>query len=103
MNELHSHTRDAPLARLEASLIDEYLRIHGYDRAAIAALTNSEREALLSEASRHASGKLSEVELRSQFVHGLHERRLARFAKRARRKPRLGLTRSHRDILLAGC
>ena len=75
MDELHSHTLDAPLAHLESSLIDEYLRLHGYDRAALGALTESARAALLSEASRYASGKLSEVELRSRFVHGLHEGR----------------------------
>jgi hypothetical protein len=67
------HAAEAPFAQLEQSLIREYLLMSGHDPDSMAQLPVPEREALLKEASLYASGKLSEVELRSQFVHGLHE------------------------------
>jgi len=68
-----AHAAEAPLAQLERALIDEYLRGRGYDRSTLASLTSAERHALLKEASSFASGRLSEVETRSQFVHELHD------------------------------
>jgi hypothetical protein len=65
-------SNEPPLATLERSLIDEYLRDRGYDRAGLAALADAERASLLKDASSYASCKLSEVEMRSQFVHELH-------------------------------
>ena len=64
---------EAPLARLEQSLIDEYLRLHGPDPAALAKLTDAERDALLRSASLYASCRLSEVETRSHYLHELHD------------------------------
>jgi hypothetical protein len=72
-NELLPHSAEAPLSQLERSLIREYLLMRGHDRDSLARLAGPERDALLKEASVYASGKLSEVEERSQFVHGLHE------------------------------
>jgi hypothetical protein len=64
---------EAPLARLEQSLIDEYVRTHGHDPARLADLGAPERLALLKAASLYASCKLSEVETRSHYVHELHD------------------------------
>jgi hypothetical protein len=67
------HPEATPLARLEQSLIDEYVRTHGHDPMRLGDLAASERHALLREASLYASGKLCEVETRSHFVHELHD------------------------------
>ena len=62
-----------PLDVLERSLIDEYLRMCGHDPHKLEALPEERRHALLKEASVYASSKLSEVESRSHYIHGLHE------------------------------
>ena len=62
-----------PLEQLERSLIHEYLVMRGHDEHTLSRLAEPERRALLKDASSYASGKLSEVELRSKFVHGLHD------------------------------
>ena len=71
--DLPGHAAEAPLAQLERSLIDEYLRGRGYDHSTLGSLASAERNALLREASSFASGRLSEVETRWQFVHELHD------------------------------
>ncbi|HVZ21245.1 MAG TPA: hypothetical protein VG871_09305 [Vicinamibacterales bacterium] len=58
---------------MERSLIDEYLRMRGYDPHALATLDASERDSVLRDASIYASSKLSEVESRSHYVHDLHD------------------------------
>ena len=72
-HELPIHPADAPLARLEQSLIHEYLRLHGHDPATLADLGAAERDALLRSASVYASCRLSEVETRSHYLHELHD------------------------------
>ena len=64
---------EPPLARLEQALIDDYVRTHGCEPDRLGELTAVERDALLRAASLYASGKLSEVEMRSHFVHELHD------------------------------
>ena len=64
---------ESPLHSLEQSLIDEFLRARGLDRRKLADLPQAERDAVLKEASIHASSKLSEVEARSHFVERLHQ------------------------------
>ena len=64
---------EAPLARLELSLIDEYVRKRGLDPARLADLIAADRDALLKNASVYASCKLCEVEMRSHYVHELHD------------------------------
>lgn len=64
---------DAPLEQIERSLIDQYLRMRGYEPHAVSALPAAERDALLKDASIYASSKLCEVESRSHFVHELHD------------------------------
>lgn len=63
----------APLADLERALIDTFLHARGYDTGTLAALPAPERDALLREASLHASTKLAEIEARSHYLDELHE------------------------------
>jgi hypothetical protein len=64
---------EPPLACLEQSLIDEFIRLRGYDPARLGNLVGADRDALLKAASLYASGKLCEVETRSHFLHELHD------------------------------
>ena len=64
---------ESPLALLEQSLIDEYVRLHGHDPARLSELAIADRDALLKSASLYASCKLSEVETRSHYMHELHD------------------------------
>ncbi len=63
---------DAPLGQLERTLIDEYVRMRGYDPRALSRLPSAVRDALLKDASVYASSRLSEVESRSHYLHELH-------------------------------
>ena len=63
----------APLGQLERALIDEFVRARGYDPHNLADLPEQERETLLKQASVYASGRLSEVESRSHFLHEIHD------------------------------
>jgi hypothetical protein len=63
---------EAPLDQLERTLIDEYVRGRGYDPNHLTDLSEQERHELLAEASVYASSKLTEVESRSRFFHGIH-------------------------------
>jgi len=73
VNDSRPPQADAPLGQLERSLIDEYVRMRGYDPDALATLDASERDGVLRDASIYASSKLSEVESRSRYVHELHD------------------------------
>jgi len=73
IHESSTPPAEAPFARLEQSLIDEYVRLHGHDPAKLTDLVAAEREALLKAASLYASCKLSEVETRSHYLHELHD------------------------------
>lgn len=64
--------REEPLARLERQLIGAYLAGAGHELDALLARDDAEARRLLTDASRYASGKLSEVEARSHFVRQLH-------------------------------
>jgi hypothetical protein len=71
-NDADAHAREAPTARLEASLIEEFIRSRGHDPAHLHALPTDERERLQKEAAAHASAKLAEMEARAHYVHELH-------------------------------
>ena len=58
---------------LETTLIDGFLRSHGVDPGALAALPERYRQKLLTEASVYASGKLMEVEARSHYLEQIHD------------------------------
>ena len=61
-----------PQRQLEQAFIDEYLQLHGYDRARLDLLPVADRDLLLKQASAWASGKLAEVDARAFFVHEMH-------------------------------
>ena len=61
-----------PLAELERQLIHTHVANTGHDLDELLARTDEDARRLLAEASRYASGKLSEVEARSRYLHKLH-------------------------------
>jgi len=61
-----------PESELETALIAEFVRARGHDEVSLAALSPDARVALLTEASRYATGKLAEVEARAHYVHDIH-------------------------------
>jgi hypothetical protein len=66
---------EEPLAELERQLITAYLAGAGYDFHALITRDDEEARKLLTEASRFASQKLSEVESRSHYLWKLHGER----------------------------
>jgi hypothetical protein len=63
----------APLAELERGFIDAFVRARGHDPRQLCVLPESEREALLKDASIDASVRLAEIESRSHLVHEIHD------------------------------
>lgn len=63
---------DAPLADVEHHLMAAFLAGSGHSLEALQARTDPEARALLAGASQYASGRLSEIEARSHYVHALH-------------------------------
>ena len=63
----------APLSGLERTLIDEFVRMRGYDPAHLEGLPHEERDALLKDASMHASARLAEIESRAHYVQEIHD------------------------------
>ena len=61
-----------PFARLESTLINDYLRALGHDPDALRARSDSEARHLLAQASTYAATRLSEVESRAHYVHDIH-------------------------------
>ena len=61
-----------PLGQLERAFIEEFVRREGHDPLMLHELPESQRHALLKDASTYASGKLTEVESRAHFVHDIH-------------------------------
>jgi len=64
-----------PFARLEAGLINDYLRALGHDPQALRARTDIEARRLLTQASTYAATRLTEVESRAHYVHDIHSGR----------------------------
>jgi hypothetical protein len=60
-------------AFLENSLIEAYLKGKGYTPEDLKKLPEEEARQLMKEACTYASGKLAEVEIKAQFVQGLHD------------------------------
>lgn len=61
-----------PLAELERHLISAYVAGAGHDLDDLLRRADEDAKRLLAEASQYASGKLSEVEARSHYLHKLH-------------------------------
>ena len=63
---------EEPLAQLERRIIDDYIRDHGYDPAALRASADAVGHKILADAAVYAANRLSEVEARSHYVRELH-------------------------------
>lgn len=63
----------APLSGLERTLIEEFVRLQGYDPAHLETMPSDQRDTLLKNASLHASARLAEIESRAHYVHDLHD------------------------------
>ena len=63
---------EEPMAQLERRIIDDYIRSHGHDPAALRARTDAGSRAILVGAATYAATRLSEVEARSHYVRDLH-------------------------------
>lgn len=62
---------EEPLAVLERQLMSAYVAGAGEDLEALLARDDEAARKLLAEASRYASGRLTEVEARSHYLHKL--------------------------------
>jgi hypothetical protein len=71
-NELERPPLQEPLAELERQLITAYLAGAGYDFHALITRDDEEARKLLTDASRYASARLSEVESRLHYLRKLH-------------------------------
>ena len=60
-----------PQSQLERALIDEYVRLHGYDPESVRLRPEAEVMALLEAASTYAAGRLAEFESRAHYVHDI--------------------------------
>jgi hypothetical protein len=63
---------EEPLAELERRIINDYIRDHGHDPAALRASPDAAARKILVDASVYAATRLSEVEARSHYVRDLH-------------------------------
>jgi diamine N-acetyltransferase len=59
-------------AQLERSLIDEFLRMNGFDAESVLKLPDEKRIAMLTQAAEYAAVKLAEVEARAHYLHDIH-------------------------------
>jgi hypothetical protein len=64
-----------PNAHLEQALIEEFLARRGHTPISLQSLPEEQRDALLKEASLYASGRITEVESRAQYVEEMHHGR----------------------------
>ena len=71
-NHTDTHQVEQPLARLERQLIAAYLAGAGQDLHTLLTRNDATARKLLSDASRYASEKMSEIEARSHYVRTLH-------------------------------
>jgi hypothetical protein len=73
MDTEHLEQVGDPLAQLERAFIEEYLQRSGHHLTDLRELPSEEAVALMQQASRYASGRLTEVETRAHLVSDLHD------------------------------
>ena len=61
-----------PLAELEQHIIDEYVRLAGYDPDDLRSRSDESARRILANASAEATARLAVIECRSQYVRHLH-------------------------------
>jgi hypothetical protein len=64
---------EMPMAALERTYVEEYLKEKGYTLEGIQELPSEEQRKLMVEACRYASFKLAEVEAKGKFSRKIHE------------------------------
>jgi hypothetical protein len=60
-----------PLAEIERHLMEAYAAGAGHDLGDLLRRTDDAARTLLADASRYASGRLSEIEARSHYLHAM--------------------------------
>jgi hypothetical protein len=60
-----------PAALMERAFIEEFLQTRGHSLATLKTLPHDQSAALMKEASRHASARLTEVESRAHFIDSI--------------------------------
>ena len=68
----HAAPLEDPHARLELTLIDEFLGRSGHTRESMARMEATDRTALLTAASEYASLRLADIESKAHYVDELH-------------------------------
>lgn len=61
-----------PDASLERSFMEEFLQSTGHSLADLHTLPSDQMTVLMKQASRYASGRLTEVESRAHYVESIH-------------------------------
>ena len=61
-----------PQAPLERALIDEFLKARGCTLSTVGQKPAGERQALLTQATQYAAGRLAEIDARAAYVHQIH-------------------------------
>ena len=61
-----------PLAELEQHIIDEYVRLAGYDPDELRHRTDDEARTVMAHACAEATARLAVIECRSRYVRELH-------------------------------
>lgn len=72
MRERAETTLDDPQGRLERALIDEFLSTRGCTLSTVGQKPLAERDALLTEATQYAAGRLAEIDARAAYLHEIH-------------------------------
>src|SRR5262249_48369061 len=67
-----TNAQHVPLGELERALLDEFIRVRGYDPEKLEDVPEAELDTLLKAASLYASGKLTEIESRLHFLDEVH-------------------------------
>ena len=72
MRERAKTALEDPNARLERALIDEFLKARGCTLSTVGQKPLGERQALLTQATQYAAGRLAEIDARASYVHQVH-------------------------------
>jgi hypothetical protein len=67
----HPHFDD-PHAQLERTLIEDYVRTHGFDPRELRERGDAEARQVLRDAATYAATRLTEVESRAHYIHEIH-------------------------------
>jgi hypothetical protein len=72
MHERAETALEDPQARLERALIDEFLKARGCTLSTVGQKPAAERQALLTQATRYAAGRLAEIDARAVYLQQIH-------------------------------